>query len=155
MTVWIEVSNGDRRALSIYLRHYSARKNGATKRGAPNANRFMPPGESLVLLTDNCDALFCWIRQQYRLDGQLGVNCNVFRNEGSRLSSDLILAAMEMAWQKWPGERLFTYVADEKIQSPNPGYCFKMAGWHACGRSSVKGLSLLECPAPNFEAVTI
>ena len=76
-------------------------------------------------------------------DGQPGVYCPVFRNEGPVRSSDLIRAAMELAWFRWPGERLFTYVDPGLVRSTNPGYCFLMAGWRKCGRSG-RGLVLLE-----------
>jgi hypothetical protein len=42
--------------------------------------------------------------------GQRGVNCAVFRNESSVLSSELIREACGLAWTRWPGERLYTYV---------------------------------------------
>ena len=53
--------------------------------------------------------------------------------------------AVEIAWRRWPGERLFTYVNGGKIRSTNPGYCFLMAGWRKCGISKV-GLTILELP---------
>lgn len=31
---------------------------------------------------------------------------------------------------------MLTYVWDSKIASVNPGFCFKMAGWRAIGRSA-------------------
>lgn len=40
--------------------------------------------------------------------------------------------------------RLFTYVEPGKIRSTNPGYCFKKAGWRACGRNKTGKLVLLE-----------
>jgi hypothetical protein len=79
-----------------------------------------------------------------RLDNQTGVNCAVFRNEGAGLSSDLIREADELAWQRWPGERHFTYVWDEKVRSRNPGYCFLKAGWQRVGRNKDGRLTLLE-----------
>ena len=141
--MWIPVSNADQRALGIYLRHYSARKNGATQRGAKNWNRFTSPGESMTLLTPLCDALFIWIKQKYRLDRQVGVNCAVFRNEGTVLSSDLIREASDMAEARWPDERLYTYVNPRRIRSTNPGCCFLKAGWRVCGESK-GGLIILE-----------
>lgn len=135
---WIPARDGDERALGLYLRHYSSRGRRAL---APR--QFVGPGEYMVLLTPGADALFVWRRERYRLDGQTGVNCAVFRNEGSGLSSDLIRAAGELAWKRWPRERLFTFVDPKHVESPNPGYCFKAAGWRLCGRSA-KGLHILE-----------
>lgn len=63
------------------------------------------------------------------MDGQLGYNCSIFRNESSRRSSEIILEAEEWAFEKWGPSRIYTYVDPRKITSPNPGYCFKVAGW--------------------------
>lgn len=99
----------------------------------------------MVLLTATEDALFVW-RHMLRPDlgGQEGVACSIFRNEGSVLSSVLIREACELASRRWPGLRLFTYVADAKIRSTNPGACFKKAGWRACGRNADGRLTILE-----------
>jgi DNA modification methylase len=107
------------------------------------------PGEKLVLLTPRRDALFVW-RKFIDDSGQQGVNCAVFRNEGPTLSSHLITEAMGIAWRRWPGARLYTYVDAGKIRSSHPGYCFRMAGWTRAGTSK-GGLVVLE--APNREDV--
>lgn len=137
--MWIEVKDGDDRARALYHRHYSARhyKDGR------NPRLFVGPGEKMVLLTVGCDALFIWRRFISR-DGQDGVNCAVFRNEGNGLSSKLIQEACKLAWQRWPHERLYTYVNDGKVQSSNPGYCFQVAGWRKCGRNKSGKLTILE-----------
>jgi hypothetical protein len=96
----------------------------------------------MVLITPECNALFVW-RKFISDDGQEGVNCAVFRNEGTRLSSELINEAEILAWSRWPRERLYTYVAPRKIRSTNPGYCFLMAGWNPCGHSK-GGLVILD-----------
>lgn len=139
--LWFPVNKFDPRAVGLYLRHYSARHyaDGRARR------QFAPPGETMLLLTPECDALFGWVRNRVeRFDGQEGVCCFVFRNESARLSSDLILEADELAFERWPGERHFTYVDDAKIASSNPGYCFKRAGWRFCGRNKDGRLSILE-----------
>lgn len=98
----------------------------------------------MVLLTEDCQALFVWRSERFRLDGQTGVGCSVFRNEGPALSSDLIREADELAWQRWPGERHFTYVDAGKIRPKrDPGRCFLRAGWQRAGTSQT-GLILLE-----------
>ena len=104
----------------------------------------------MVLLTVTGDALFIW-RKFISDDNQEGVNCAVFRNEGPLLSSLLILEAECLAWSRWPGERLYTYVWGAKVNSANAGYCFKCAGWtnvrDALSRpmySKGKGLAILE-----------
>ena len=143
MIHWLHCKDGDPRALALYLRHYSARhyKDGRRRR------LFVGPGEKLVLLTVDCTALFVW-RKFLSMDNQVGVNCAVFRNEGPILSSTLITEACAIAWAKWPNERLYTYVNDSKIKSPNAGYCFKAAGWNTCGRNKTGKLSILEIRPP-------
>ena len=135
--VWHSVSRRDRVAMSIFDRHYSRRSN---RRGDDN---FVGPGEYILLLTPNRDALFLWKYQRFRMDKQAGINCSVFRNEGPTQSSFLILEAEKFAWQKWPGMRLFTFVDSRRIRSSNPGYCFLQAGWRRCGLTQ-KGLHILE-----------
>lgn len=144
---WYSVREDDPRALAMYLRHYSSSKARGLRGPVPlrgNAAKFVGPGASLVLLTPGTDALFVWRKQQLRADDQTGVECSIFRNEGPLLSSDLIREASGLAWQRWPGERLFTYVWDAKVRSVNPGYCFKMAGWRVCGRNADGRLTILE-----------
>jgi len=138
---WIEVKDGDDRARGIFNRHYS-RKHYKDGR---KPLLFVGPGEKMVLLTLDCKALFIW-RKFISDDHQDGVSCAVFRNEGDKLSSNLILEAMEFAFTRWPGERLYTYVNSKKIKSSNPGYCFLKAGWNNCGTSK-GGLSILEFKA--------
>lgn len=99
----------------------------------------------MVLLTADCKALFAWQKSTIvRRDGQAGIRCSIFRNEGPILSSVLIQEACELAWQRWPGQRLYTYIAPAKIASPNPGYCFKMAGWRTAGYNKSGKLLILE-----------
>lgn len=136
---WLPIVDGDARARALYHRHYSYKRYADGR----NPRLFVGPGEKMVLLTLDCNALFVW--RKFKDDsGQTGVNCAVFRNEGAHQSSGLIRSAMELAWQRWPSERLYTYVHPGKIRSTNPGYCFKRAGWQACGHTK-SGLVILEC----------
>ncbi len=104
---------------------------------------FVGPGTKLVLITENADALWVW-RKFIDASGQVGVNNAVFRNEGGTLSSALILDAEQVAWRKWPGERLYTYVNPKGIKSTNPGACYKAAGWRVCGITKWNKLIILE-----------
>jgi hypothetical protein len=145
--VWVHVKDGNLIARELFRRHYSYRKSRDQMslfwEKNRNYNHFVGPGEKMVLLTPGSDALFVW-RKFISGDGQQGVNCAVFRNEGAALSSDLIRAAMAEAWTRWPGERLFTYVNAQKILSSNPGYCFLKAGWAKCGVTKRQALLILE-----------
>jgi len=135
---WIPVLDGDDRARGLYRRHYSARH----YRDGRNPRLFMGPGEKMVLMLASGQAVFAW-RKFISDDGQDGVNCSIFRNESARLSSDLIREADALAWERWPGERLYTYINPRKVRSSNPGYCFLMAGWRHAGWTR-KGLRILE-----------
>jgi len=143
---WLSSNKFDPRALALYERHYSARRYADGRK----RDQFVGPGEQMVLLTVCCRGLFVWVRNTIeRFDKQVGVNCAVFRNEGAGLSSDLIREADELAWQRWPGERHFTYVDAEKIRRKrDPGRCFLRAGWQRAGASK-RGLVLLERSWPT------
>jgi len=134
---WVPVRDGNTTAASIYDRHYS--RNPAS-RGDP---RCAGPGEKMVLLTPCARALFVW-RKFISKDQQDGVNCAIFRNEGAGRSSDLIRAAMVLAWLRWPGARFYTYVNPHRVRSTNPGCCFKAAGWRVCGITKTRRLLVLE-----------
>ena len=138
--VWLQIKDGDGRARALFQRHYSARKS----RGHDTI-KFVGPGEYMCLITPDCQSLFVW--RLFIEVGQTeprGLNCSVFRREGGNWrASHMILAAETLAWERWPGERLYTYVSPKSVLSPNPGYCFKCAGWTVC-RTTPKGLVELE-----------
>jgi hypothetical protein len=152
---WLPVRDGDERALALYLDHYSSAKSRGrvpdrTVRG--NFARFVGPGQHLVLLTVGADALFIWRNQRHRKDSERGVECTVFRNAARRsrvLSSLLIREACALAWARWVGARLFTFVDPGQLRSRltgrDPGHCFLMAGWCDTGRVTPRGLRVLEC----------
>ncbi len=147
---WIPVTKFDPRVVALYNRHYSARPliHAASVR---RQRGILSPGESLTLLTVTCDALFAWRKGiDDCIPPQTGVNCAVFRNESSILSSELVKEADYLAWQKWPGERLYTYVNVDKVRHKrDPGRCFIKAGWKVCGKSK-GGLVILEIlPSPG------
>jgi hypothetical protein len=119
-------------------RHYSSKKNRH-----PKIRQFVGPGEKLVLIGFLCAALFAW-RKFIDDSGQRGVNCSIFRNESSHRSSEMIREASQIAWTKWPGERLYTYVNPSEVRSGKPGWCFEKAGWRRCGETK-GGLLIFEC----------
>jgi hypothetical protein len=137
---WYLSNQCDPTAIAIYERHYSCRKyaDGRKRR------QFVGMGQKMVLISGEADALYVWRRfMMPDMAGQSGVGCSVFRNEGPELSSTLILEAMKLAWARWPGERLYTYVNPAKVRSDNPGCCFLKAGWRRCGATK-GGLMVLE-----------
>jgi hypothetical protein len=104
-------------------RHYSRRKIGA--------RQFLVSGRKIVIRNREGTLLFGWVwcYEYLRWDQQRGFCCAIFRNESSRRSSDVILECEQIAFDRWGQNRVFTYVDPSKIQSPNPGYAFKCAGW--------------------------
>jgi hypothetical protein len=125
---WRIYKDGIKAGKQMYDRHYSARhyKDGR------HPKLFVGPGEKMVLMTEKMDALFVW-RKFIDASGQHGVNCAIFRNESSVLSSELIGEAVAIAKERWSKERFYTYVNPRKIRSSNPGCCFKIAGWTSAG----------------------
>jgi hypothetical protein len=120
----IRTTHFDQECRQLADRHYSRRTVGA--------RQFCYSGRKLVLRDAQGLVLFVWMwpDEVMRMDGQAGYNCAMFRNESPRRSSDIILEAEAMAIDKWGPNRLYAYVDAAKIKSANPGYCFKMAGWH-------------------------
>jgi len=133
----VESHKGDSDLCRLADRHYS--------RGMVGAVQFMPPGRTLVLRDMLGEIVFGWLwcLEGLRYDKQAGFCCTIFRNESKRRSSDVILEAEAVAVAKWGRNRMFTYVDPDHVASPNPGYCFKMAGWIFAGKS-LSGLHLLE-----------
>jgi hypothetical protein len=150
---WQLTRDGNRGFFALARRHYSAKKNRR-----PKIRQSIGPGGKMALITANGHAIFAW-RKFIDDSGQQGVNCAIFRNErgGCRnsnhdhCSSNLIQRADELAWERWPGERLYTYVDSREIQSSYPGYCFIRAGWcyvrDADGKplKTKAGQHILEC----------
>lgn len=145
MPHWWETKDGDRSCLAMYERHYSAHQ----YRDGRVRKLFCGPGEKLVLRTARCDACFVWRRfidaciDERTGEPQSGINCAIFRNESTNLSSDLIREADSVADQFWADRRHYTYVNQERVRSSNPGFCFKCAGWVKCGETK-GGLLIFE-----------
>lgn len=136
------IKDGDLHACSMFERHYSAERSLRLRRER-GTKLIVGPGYKMVLVTPCRRALFVW-RKFISGDGQLGINCSVFRNEGAGLSSDLIRAADALADERWPSERHYTYVDPKKVLSSNPGYCFIVAGWRRCGITKHRRLLIFE-----------
>ncbi len=125
--------------------HYSRRTIGSPQ--------FMPPGQTLVLVTEDELAVWGWWRPHpdsglRAMNGLDGWTCTIFRNTGPILSSTLILEAERMLADRYDcgPDGMLTYVWDRKVQSVNPGYCFKRAGWVRRGRSADNRKTLLTKP---------
>lgn len=152
---WVPSKDANPTALAIFQTHYSYRPYADGRKPV----HFVGPGGKMVLLTPNADALFVW-RKFISGDGQQGINCAVFHNDSSVTSSVLIQEACRLAWKRWPGERLFTYVNPKKLRTGKcrgkeychwpPGRCFIEAGWRQCGVTKWNKLVILELrPTPD------
>ncbi len=134
---WRTVRDGDPLAFALYQRHYSFYQYADGRReryGYRNRRLIVGPGEKLVLLGNDGMALCCWRRfHDASSTGERKVFCTVFRNESDQRASDILRAAMLLAWQRWPEERLWTYVDPRKVNSDVPGYCFRRARWKRVG----------------------
>lgn len=137
---WISVFDGNPTASTLYDRHYSRSPRAIGDPGVAG------PGEKMVLLTPCARALFVWrvFISKDPTAANEDVNCAIFRNEGAGRASELIRAAMALAWARWPGRRLYTYVNPRRVRSTNPGCCFKAAGWRVCGITKTRRLLIQE-----------
>jgi hypothetical protein len=137
--LWIPIKDGNPSGMSIFMRHYTARENR-------KVFQFIGPGEKAAFITPDAKALFVW-RKFISDAGETGVNCAVFRNEGTELarSSELIKRANALAWERWPGERLYTYVDPIKVRHKrDPGRCFLRAGYRKLDRTTKSGKLIFE-----------
>lgn len=133
---WQQVGKFDPRTATLADRHYNRRKIGSPQ--------FMPPGQTLILLSPDEQAVFGWWRPHPdsgipAINGLDGWTCTIFRNESPTLSSLMILDAEKALYQTGHDigpDGLLTYVWDSKVRSTNPGACFKHAGWTVRGRSA-------------------
>jgi hypothetical protein len=142
--------------------HYSRR--------TPGSKTFTGVGQEIVLVTDDGTAVWAVVRQRTPSKAGSGssrgrVGCidpkprfvwrnMVFRNLGERLSSELVLRALEMTYCEWPKrygklplEVLRTEVDPSKVRSKNPGCCYKKAGFH--NPRIVRGKIYLDAPCPS------
>lgn len=152
---WARVGKFDRQAVQIVdglgprgngIPHYSRRK--------PGAPQFMPPGQTIILVSLCLGAAWGWWRPHpdsgiKAMNGLDGWTCTLFRNDGPHRSSDLILAAERALAEAGLGcgpSGMLTYVFRKKVRSANPGYCYKRAGWVKIGQSADRRKDLLAKP---------
>lgn len=126
----------DARGRLLADRHYSRRKVGSPQ--------FMPPGETLVLVSPDGLSVFGWWRPHpssgiRAMNGLDGWTCTIFHHEGPQLASQVILASEALLAESGRGcgpDGMLTYVWPARVRSKNPGCCFKKAGWGRCGKSA-------------------
>lgn len=151
---WQEVKRADRRAARLADRHYSRQSVGS--------GQFTPPGRVMVLLTPQADALWAshWPYAKYvnRKDYKAAWICSIFRNESSRLSSDLIrqaIAATRWKWGEPPADGMITFVDVGKVRRKrDPGRCFRRVGFKPAGET-LSGLLILRLAPQDMPAAAL
>ena len=147
-------------ALPLANRHYNRR--------SPESDQFVPPGRCVVLLGGHpVNVLWVSSWQGYAFHAWPGAwVCTLFRNEGPRLSSEIIREAVahtRWAWGKPPPEGLITFVDPGKVRRKrDPGRCYRKAGFQVAGTApgrNRQGLVVLQmkpdampAPAPPLRA---
>jgi hypothetical protein len=130
-------------------------------RQSPGDDQFCRPGFNFCLLTS--DGLAGWIVWRPkpsvgRMDGLEAWGCTLFRNDGARLSSDLVREATALTHDAWgwpPPDGLISSVGVEETKrrrskhSP-PGRCFIEAGWSPIEKAGA-GKVWLRAPRPRRE----
>jgi hypothetical protein len=137
--VWFPVATSDWRLRELRDRHYAGGVGGKTAG---------PPGRRLAFVTFAGEAgwISHWPYRHLSGHGQGDCFvCSLFRNEGDWLSSQLIEAAIALTVERWgePPDGWLTFVDADQVRSPNPGYCFKRAGFRHVGYSSDRQLHVL------------
>lgn len=151
--MWLLSSSSDPRALAVvdgtglfssHGPHYSRR--------TPGSKTFTGVGQEIVLITEDGTAVWACVRQKTPSARGTGASRGragetdkrarfiwrnmLFRNLGTKKSSDLIISALARTYEEWakrygslPEERLRTEISIKQVKSQNPGYCYKIAGW--------------------------
>lgn len=148
--LWFRSWRADPLVRALADRHYSRKTVGASQ--------FAPPGRNLTLRTLAADAAWVtsWPRPEYVAHNWGDCwTCTLFRNESRNLSSELITEAMAATCATFgepPTGGFLTFVDQRQVASPNPGYCFKVAGFEEVGRTKDRGLLALQLPAESMPA---
>jgi hypothetical protein len=148
--IWQLSHRADVEVLPLVDRHYSRQK--------PGSPQFAPPGRCIVLKAKEDGIVKAvwgssWPFAQYVKHAWAGAwQCFIFRNEGPWLSSGLITQAVAATravamssgsweWGRIPDLGMVTFVdADKTRPKPNPGWCYRKAGWKILKATTKGGL---------------
>jgi hypothetical protein len=149
---WLPVKTSDWRLRALRDRHYAGGVGGAT---------VGQPGKRIAFVTFEGTAGWVshWPKPEF-IDHAFGEAfvCTLFRKECDGLASAMIESAMALTEARWgapPEGGWLTFVDPAEVESPNPGYCFKQAGFRPCGFTKDRHLLVLRRePVPELiEAV--
>jgi hypothetical protein len=141
---WVLSHRADPLALPLANAHYPRQTHASPQ--------FVAPGSCLVLRTEDRRALWVtlWQRPEYTDHAWPGAwVCSLFRNEGAGLSSELIreaVAATRWRYGTPPAAGMVTFVDASQVRSPNPGYCFRCAGFVRVGETASGKLAFRLAP---------
>lgn len=152
MMLWTISHKADRRALPLADAHYPRQK--------PGTRQFVPPAQSLVLLTADASALWVSTWPMFVMHEWPGAwICNLFRNESGNLSSEMIrqaVAATRAMFGEPSSRGMVTFIDASKVRHKrDPGRCFLKAGFERVGLTRERGRIVLQLlpvsmPAPEL-----
>lgn len=154
-SLWTPSHRFDPETRVIADRHYNRQK--------PGTPQFVPPGRCLVLKRPDAFWVTSWPFAQYTRHDWAGAwVCSAFRNEGSTLSSTLIVDAVARTRERWPDEprivckhcgRTVCFVSFVNVRKTrrkrDPGRCYVKAGWQRCCATTKGGLVVLHLDAQD------
>lgn len=151
MTWWQQSWRADPRARAIADRHYNRQSVGAAQ--------FVPPGRCFVLRhADDALWITSWPFAEYVKHDWAGAWMNsCFRNESSRLSSELIREAVAHTRAHWttPPLGMVTFVDANKVKHKrDPGRCYLRAGFKRVGTTKAGLLAFQMLPHEMPDPVT-
>ncbi len=148
---WLPVKTSDYRLRGLRDRHYAGGVGGKT---------VGQPGRRIAFVTFEGTAGWVshWPDPQY-VDHAFGdaFVCTLFRKECPGLASAMIedaIARTEARWGAPPEGGWLTFVDPDEVASPNPGYCFKCAGFEPVGFTKDRGLLVLRRRCERSEATS-
>lgn len=137
---WLPVATSDYRLRALRDRHYAGGVGGRT---------VGQPGRRIAFVTFEGDAGWVshWPDPKY-VTHAFGdaFTCTLFRKEFDGLASFMIEDAIRLTEARWgapPSGGWLTFVDPDEVESPNPGYCFKRAGFVSAGFTKDRGLIVL------------
>lgn len=148
---WSLVTKGNRVLVALADRHYTRQTKGDVQCCRPGVNL-------CFVLSDATAAWVVWrpIPEVGRMDDLEAWECTLFRNEGRRLSSELVREATTLTYRAWgwpPRDGLITAIGVSKTarrrgKGKPPGVCFQAAGWTIYAWEPSKDLAWLRAPRP-------